>query len=611
MIDKNKIKDGHINNENGEVLSSSYKNIMIPVEESANYVVSGMGDNLTPHNAYYDADYKYVSAKDTSVCFKTPSGVAFLGLTILADAVNTVKMEKGTVVTPYESYRGYKIDANLLNIYENDNVFSEDNIPVISGSKIYGKINDEVLSCLENQNKFDKTKITKNSYINFSTGTVMTGHATYCCTDYIPIKKGQVYSFLNFKNQHFAKYDLNNNFVATAINNIENTFTSDVDGYIRFTLDNEEKANTAMLVEGEFVPSYVPYGYKIKSDYIKEVNRRVDAFLPEELYVASGVTIEIYNNQVVVGDITDLNFCWDCEVGKSMKRKFTVTGNDKIIGNHNLTLKIYDNGLNLLWSKTITLKVVSNNLTTNKSILTIGDSLSNDKAWYGEVRKLSNNKISFVGTRGETENLKHEGRSGFSAKAYLTRTPYTFYANETEYHKFWDDALKRFNYNLYKTTYNINPDAVQIFLGTNGIQLDSTENVQSIKQIVDYIRKDDTNIKIYVVNTLYRGNQDGIGNTTNTDGYSSFKGQFKLEEDKKVFNLMRDLCDALKNYDNLFFVPIALTHDSEYNFGAVDTPVNPRSTITEKIPVESVHPQDSGYFQFADCMYSVYCGTFF
>lgn len=54
-------------------------------------------------------------------------------------------------------------------------------------------------------------------------------------------------------------------------------------------------------------------------------------------------------------------------------------------------------------------------------------------------------------------------------------------------------------------------------------------------------------------------------------------------------------------------VNLALTHDSEYNFGAVETPVNPRATQKELMPIESVHPQTQGYYQMADVMYSAIC----
>ena len=49
----------------------------------------------------------------------------------------------------------------------------------------------------------------------------------------------------------------------------------------------------------------------------------VQLFLPEEIYVASGVTIELYNNQIssLGTRIEDYNVKWTCAVGKNMQRK--------------------------------------------------------------------------------------------------------------------------------------------------------------------------------------------------------------------------------------------------------------------------------------------------
>ena len=60
----------------------------------------------------------------------------------------------------------------------------------------------------------------------------------------------------------------------------------------------------------------------------------------------------------------------------------------------------------------------------------------------------------------------------------------------------------------------------------------------------------------------------------------------------------------------VYFIPLNICFDSEYNYGAQEVPVNPRATsIIEKIPMEAVHPQDYGYYQMADIVYSVMCGN--
>jgi hypothetical protein len=100
-----------------------------------------------------------------------------------------------------------------------------------------------------------------------------------------------------------------------------------------------------------------------------------------------------------------------------------------------------------------------------------------------------------------------------------------------------------------------------------------------------------------------------MGNQLSSDGYSAGSGIWKLEEDRKVYNLMVELNRVLGSYSNLYFIPVSITHDSEYNFMAT-TPVtvNPRSSITEYQHAEATHPSTgtAGYYQMADIMFSTY-----
>jgi hypothetical protein len=364
-----------------------------------------------------------------------------------------------------------------------------------------------------------------------------------------------------------------------------------------------------------------------------------------------------------------------------MKRKWTYTGTTPKIGSYPATLTVYDNNMNSVATISTTIKVVDNVITNPIKLLGLGDSLWNGKPSLAELRALSNNQITLVGTKGVAP-LQHEGYSGWTSGTFLTamnndnyqgtqytvsvtgiitvptvnkeytingykfkvlstnitsgtgtitlsrinlgsislangtliavdsvlvgdnNIPYTS-ATSVPMNPFWDGT--RFNYAYYKVQTGVVPDAIQLYLGTNGILLDPTANAINIKRIVDYIRQDDATIPIFVVNTLYRGDQNGIGNQTSSDGFSAGSGVWKLEEDRKVFNLMVKVNELLKDYTNLHFVPIALTHDSEYNFKS-PTPVtvNPRSTITEIQDSEATHPSgnEAGYLQMADAMFS-------
>lgn len=382
--------------------------------------------------------------------------------------------------------------------------------------------------------------------------------------------------------------------------------------YIRLCLSStiDQCTDIAVVKNTSDVIPYDEYGVSrayLKEEHLKKETKDIVAFLPDEISCAVGRTIEIYNKQVCPL-AEKYHFRWLCNVGKALERKFSITGTEALIGDYSLTLEIFDDEETCLYSKLCNLKIVSNTLTDNITICPIGDSLTNTKQWLNEVPILSENKISYVGTRG---GGKHEGRSGFTSTGYTTAHGYDFeQSNVEDVHPFWDGS--KFSWSYYKTNSGINPTAVQIFLGTNDLfNVGTGETLsENIKTMVDSIRLTDANMPIFVVLTILVGSQNGLGKQENSDGFAMYKGKYKYSLDCKFIKAMEVLHDTLKDYENLYFVPLTECHDNEYNFGSIETPVNPRATQMEYMPNEGIHPQQQGYEQMADVMYSVYCRAF-
>lgn len=346
---------------------------------------------------------------------------------------------------------------------------------------------------------------------------------------------------------------------------------------------------------------------------IKEIianGESVKAFIPDIVYCAVGRTIDIYNNQVCA-NADKYHFKWICDAGKSLKRKFSVKGvsaSDKV-----LRLVIYDDYLNVRYAKEVTLKIVSNTISTNHAIVPLGDSLTNGKNWLAEVETLSADKIAYVGTynfsvedsSGVQKTGSHDGRSGAEPIDYLTSASFSK-GGITYSNSWWDGS--RFSFNAFKANTGKNPDCIQIWLGTNGIQ--NPEQASYIKQLVDNIRMDNTTIPIIVCDTIFRGNQNGIGNQGGVDGYSASGDAFKYNEDCRVITLKKNLHNLLVSYTNVFLVDLGISHDSKYNFETSEVLVNPRASQKEIQQVESVHPTSQGYFQIADVLFSAYCAIF-
>jgi hypothetical protein len=599
LFDKSKATAGFYVNQTNGVLSSStsyYASDWIQVQPNTQYSRVEYNGQF----AFYDSNKNYISGGAVTYTFTTPANAYYLRSSISNANIDIEQVELGSVKTAYVPY-----SFSLSKLQINSNNF---------GVKSIGKdkLNFSAAELQIGKNKFNKDTVTTGYYVDNATGVVY-ANAIYSLSDWIEVVPNTQYTY-NLANR-IAIYDVNKTFIVGY--NGQATFTTPSNAaFIRMSIRNEN-LNTAQLEIGSSASSYQPFGYLIDRLSVANMSVKEDLllFLPSEICIAVGRTVELYNKQVAwAGNINNFHFKWDCSVGRSMKRKWSCTGDVAKVGSYTLTCTVYDNNMNQVATASTTVKIVNNSIANAKKILPIGDSLTNNKPWLSEVRNLSNNKISFVGTRwnGDVQGgyFNHEGRSGATAAWYVANSSYTFDSNGAgSNNPFWNPSTSQFDFNYYKTTYNINPDVVQIFLGTNGIAIDPTSNVASIKSIVDGIRVTNATMPIYIVFTLYRGDQNGIGNQLSTDGYSAGSGIWKLEEDRKVYNLMVALYGALNTYSNLYFIPVSLTHDSEYNFKSnTATAVNPRSSLTEFMDAEATHPspRNDGYYQMADIMFSTY-----
>ena len=165
----------------------------------------------------------------------------------------------------------------------------------------------------------------------------------------------------------------------------------------------------------------------------------VQLFLPEEIYVASGVTLELYNAQVssLGSRIQNYNVKWTCAVGKNMQRKFSITGREELIGSYPLLFTIFDDNGTQVAKASTELKIVPA-MTDSFSLLTIGDSLSCHTETYERLNELTDGQIVYMGTRGVGGSLT-EARRGYSAADYLSETGYTLEEPEEEVHPFYNE----------------------------------------------------------------------------------------------------------------------------------------------------------------------------
>ena len=335
----------------------------------------------------------------------------------------------------------------------------------------------------------------------------------------------------------------------------------------------------------------------------------VEICIPDVVYVTSGSDLQIYNRQItnLGAHISEYVVKWvsDFDGVEAHGEEFAISVPAETEGEFQVSVSVYNHEELMLAKKDFTLKIVEPKQ-WQFSVLAIGDSLSANGAVYTRLQERLGNLMICNGTRGY-EGYLTEARPGFSAKDYLTETPYYLEEGE-DVHKFWNPETERFDWNYYKTSTGFNPDVVLLHLGTNGL-LSGDENAENICKIVELIRQDDKNIPIYVVNTIYQSDQNGIGSMKLNNGSLMFPGQYKQERDLANFNLRVFLTDRLANAEKVYLVPAAISVDSASVFNMEERTVNPYSEETEKVAIDAVHPAAEGYYQIADAIYNTMCGT--
>lgn len=501
--------------------------------------------------------------------------------------------------------------------------------------EIVSELKEDIDDCL----KVKHSELKQDNLINIDNLTAgvcdsdgsFKDNTQYRRTDYEFVKSNTTYSSwrMIWRNAlgivRIAFFDKNKKFISGG-REIGNIFTTPSDAYYVILTyvanENMTEKRMPMVCEGKNVPEiYLPYKneYIIKVvEYVKKDDLKPHTYMPDVIYCALGRTIDIYNNQICI-DADKFHLCWTCDIGFGEGRKFTVV--PSTIGDYSLKLDIYDDNNILVWTKTSTLKVVNAKTSGNITILPIGDSMTYSGAtWQDEVsNKLSNGAITYVGSlehdyRGTKYN--HEGYNGATASNFLNSEMLRGLTNP-----FYNPDTSKFDWNHYKNNTRISPDVIQIELGTNDINGGTIEQaVSNIAEMVDLIRKDDANIPIFICNAIYRSNQNGIAHQLSTQGYRMGNGVYKYGEDIKIQSLMVSLVEKFTDYKNVYFIPLALCHDSENNFGKKKISLNSRSQETIIIPADSTHPNKTGedgstygydivgYLQFADIMFSTFSG---
>lgn len=172
---------------------------------------------------------------------------------------------------------------------------------------------------------------------------------------------------------------------------------------------------------------------------------------------------------------------------------------------------------------------------------------------------------------------------------------------------FWSDDKKDIDFKDYVEKNNFEKiDLVYILLTWNGLYKpyneDFSHHIDWAKYLIRKIHKAYPNAHITLLGIQICSINGGIASNYGASGpYSDTFGTITtaFNYNKCIENLVNE--EEFKPYTR--YVDTKAQFDSEYNMPYIEKPVNARSSITEKIGTNGVHPNMNGYLQIGDVFY--------
>lgn len=242
--------------------------------------------------------------------------------------------------------------------------------------------------------------------------------------------------------------------------------------------------------------------------------------IPSIIHVIPNSELKIYFRNVLTREDTIFWIGYHSSITTNYYNDYvSIVANES--GSYNLPWAVYDAAHRQLQKGQVTIKVTDKQPVGTTTAIVIGDSTVNAGTMTAKAAELYNangGTLALCGTRG---NGTHEGRGGWTAEDYCTKSEKSGIENPFYNNGF--DFANYMNTNGYK-----NVQVVAIQLGINDIfafreyyswcSYDSTKVLGYMEQIISSIHSYNANIKI-IINLPTLPNSDGttFGNTYGTN----------------------------------------------------------------------------------------------
>ena len=155
-------------------------------------------------------------------------------------------------------------------------------------------------------------------------------------------------------------------------------------------------------------------------------------------------------------------------------------------------------------------------------------------------------------------------------------------------------------------------DAVYIVLGMNGLVRSEAMHrpraeyckivISEAKVLIDAMKRDFPNVKVKIVSPYPPSVTGGCGFSYGAQ--PPYADRFDLLHYLFELNIAYQAWANEERYrDFVEFVGGTGQFDAEHNYPVMEKPVNTRSTVTETIATNGLHPTVNGYYQFGDAIF--------
>lgn len=224
-----------------------------------------------------------------------------------------------------------------------------------------------------------------------------------------------------------------------------------------------------------------------------------------------------------------------------------------------------------------------------KTVMFLGDSIIDQNYYTKSVKELFDKdgmKINLIGTRGKEDN-RHEGRGGWSAYDYCTKTTQYGISNP-----FLNNGVFDFSYYMEENKFDA-VDYVFINLGINDLNQvgynTHDEILSNYDKMIKSIKSFNNDVKIFIGLPTMLFGQDTTMTAKNTR-----------------LNFIKDLKTKYDNQEenNIFTVPLYINVDPYNDFKFQETKQSFDNPDTKMIVKDTTHMGISGYKKIADITYN-------